>query len=59
MARLPNQDERSRRILAQMHADEAEHAHKAKRAGATRLPPPVRKLMKLTAKVMTRTAYRI
>lgn len=59
MARLPDQDERSRRILAQMHADEAEHAHKAKRAGATRLPPPVRKLMKLTAKVMTRTAYRM
>lgn len=59
MARLPQQDERSRKILAQMRDDEAAHATKAKRAGAMRLPGPVRKAMKLTARVMTATAYRI
>ena len=59
MGRLPAQDERSRRILAQMHEDEALHARKAKRAGAMRLPKPVQKAMKLTAKVMTSTAYKI
>ena len=59
LARLPQQDERSQKILTQMRDDEADHARKAKRAGAMRLPGPVRKAMKLTAKVMTKTAYRI
>lgn len=59
LAQLPEQDERSRKILTQMHDDEARHASKARKAGALRLPEPVRKAMKLTAKVMTKTAYRV
>ena len=59
MARLPQQDERSRRILAQMHEDEARHAAKAHSAGAMNLPTPVKKLMTAVATVMTQTAYRL
>ena len=40
-----------------MHEEEAEHGENAIDAGAAELPPPVKRLMKLTAKVMTRTAY--
>lgn len=59
LQQLPQQDARSRLILQQMHDDEARHAHMAKRAGAMRLPTPVQKLMRLVAKVMTKTAYRV
>lgn len=55
--RLPREDMRSRAILEQMHAEEAEHGENAVSAGAAELPPPVKRLMKLAAKVMTRTAY--
>jgi len=55
--RLPDDDERSRAILRQMHAEEAEHGANAVEAGAAELPRPVKRLMKITAKVMTRTAY--
>jgi ubiquinone biosynthesis monooxygenase Coq7 len=54
---LPREDARSRTILERMHEEEAEHGENAIDAGAAELPPPVRRLMKLTAKVMTRTAY--
>ena len=50
-------DGRSRAILEKMHAEEAEHGENAIDAGAAELPPPVKRLMRLTAKVMTRTAY--
>ena len=55
--RLPEEDKRSRAILEQMHEEEAEHGENAIAAGAVELPPPVKRLMKFTAKVMTRTAY--
>jgi ubiquinone biosynthesis monooxygenase Coq7 len=55
--RLPKDDARSRAILERMHEEEAEHGENAVEAGAAELPPPVKRLMKLTAKVMTRTAY--
>ena len=55
--RLPQQDARSRAILERMHEEEAEHGENAVDAGAAELPPPVKRLMRLTAKVMTRTAY--
>jgi ubiquinone biosynthesis monooxygenase Coq7 len=54
---LPSQDDRSRAILERMHEEEAEHGENALEAGAAELPEPVKELMKLTAKVMTRTAY--
>lgn len=57
LARLPAQDARSRAILEQMRVDEAQHATTAIEAGAARLPEPVKKLMGLTSKVMTRTAF--
>ena len=59
LERLPENDEKSRAVLKQMDIDEAEHAHKAQAAGAADLPPPVKTLMKITSKVMTRTAYKI
>jgi ubiquinone biosynthesis monooxygenase Coq7 len=56
---LPEADQKSRAVVAQMRADEQEHAHLAKRAGAADLPAPIKALMRLTAKVMTTTAYRL
>ncbi len=57
LARLPEADTQSRAILEQIRVDEAEHATQAVAAGAAELPPPVKALMRLTAQVMTRTAY--
>ena len=57
LARLPSGDERSRAILEQMKADEIGHAQAAMEAGGAALPAPVRHLMRLTSRVMTRTAY--
>lgn len=54
---LPPEDARSRAIIEQMRDEEAEHGNKAIEAGAAPLPGPVKTLMRLTAKVMTRTAY--
>jgi ubiquinone biosynthesis monooxygenase Coq7 len=57
LQRLPEDDARTRAIIQQMRSDEQRHGHNAKLAGGVDLPRPVRALMKLTAKVMTRTAY--
>ena len=54
---LPKDDARSRRILETMQREEAGHAAAAQAAGAAELPLPVRAAMKLTSKLMTRTAY--
>lgn len=59
LEQLPADDARSRRILETMQEDEAGHARAATDRGAAELPLPVRALMKLSARVMTRTAYRI
>ena len=56
---VPPEDERSRELLLQMREDEAAHATKAVDSGAVDLPKPVKKLMQMTAKIMTRTAYRL
>jgi len=56
---LPPQDSRSRRIVEQMQVDEARHGSDAREAGGRELPRPVRRLMRATARIMTRTAYRI
>ncbi|MEQ6342856.1 MAG: 2-polyprenyl-3-methyl-6-methoxy-1,4-benzoquinone monooxygenase [Gammaproteobacteria bacterium] len=55
---LPHQDMKSRAILEQMKEDEAHHATVALEAGGAALPWPVKKLMALTSRVMTWTAYR-
>jgi 3-demethoxyubiquinol 3-hydroxylase len=57
LKRLPAKDTRSRAILESMRADEAAHGTTARTAGAANLPWPVRDLMRVTAKVMTGTAY--
>ncbi len=54
---LPENDARSRAIVTQMREEEESHGANARDAGAAPLPVPVRELMRLTAKVMTRTAY--
>ena len=55
---LPPDDERSRRIVAQMKEDEDRHAGEARKGGGVNLPGPVRALMRRTARIMTTTAYR-
>ena len=55
--RLPADDAKSRAIVHQMRDEEALHGASAKDAGAAELPARVRRLMGLTAKIMTRTAY--
>lgn len=57
LARLPPDDLRSRAILETMRSDEIAHGMKAKAAGGTELPSPMRMLMRGTARVMTSTAY--
>ena len=57
--RLPVDDAKSRAIVKQMRDEEKEHGDNAKDAGAAELPDPIQRLMKLTAKVMTGTAYRV
>ncbi|WIT09814.1 2-polyprenyl-3-methyl-6-methoxy-1,4-benzoquinone monooxygenase [Paucibacter sediminis] len=57
--RLPAADRPSRAIVAKMQQEEAAHAEEAMQAGARELPAPVRGLMRLAARVMTRTAHHI
>jgi ubiquinone biosynthesis monooxygenase Coq7 len=57
LARLPPQDDKSRAILEQMKEDEGHHATTALEAGGAQLPYPIKRLMNLTSKVMTRAAY--
>lgn len=57
LQRLPQNDEKSRTIVAQMRIDEACHATMALSHGGAELPLPVKFAMKLSSKVMTQTAY--
>ena len=54
---LPVGDARTRAVIEAMGADEERHGRNAMSAGGTELPTLARGLMKLTARVMTRTAY--
>jgi len=54
---LPPGDARSRAIVEQMRDEEEEHGENAIEAGAAELPAPVKRLMQMTAKIMTKTAY--
>ena len=56
---LPASDLRSRKVVEQMSDDEARHGAAARNAGARELPEAIRGLMRHTARIMTRTAYRI
>ncbi len=57
LEQLPGHDDKSRAILEQMKEDEGHHATVALEAGGAELPLPVKKLMGLTSKIMTRTAF--
>lgn len=57
--RLPAGDARSRAIVTQMREDEERHGAQARDAGAGDLPPLVSRLMRASAKVMTRTSYHL
>jgi ubiquinone biosynthesis monooxygenase Coq7 len=57
--RMSPGDTKSRAVLEQMKIDEAHHGAVAKAAGGAQLPAPIRQLMRLTSKVMTRAAYRL
>ncbi len=54
---LPDDDLRSRAVVKQMLADEARHADVALGAGGYDFPAPVKGLMTLASKVMTKTSY--
>lgn len=56
---LPEADERSHKILAQMEKDEAKHRDEAIAAGARELPEIIKKTMSFTSKIMVNTAYYI
>ena len=56
---LPEQDERSRKILVQMNEDELHHRDTALNAGGVDLPVPVRIAMTGISKLMTKTSYYI
>lgn len=55
---LPEDDRRSRAVVAQMKDDELRHAELAASAGARKLPAPIQGAMALTAGVMKWVAYR-
>ncbi len=57
LSQLSENDHRTRAILDQMKEDEAKHASMAKAAGGAEFPSPIKKMMQLTSKVMTRSAY--
>jgi ubiquinone biosynthesis monooxygenase Coq7 len=59
LERLPEADSASRAVVARMQKDEERHATQALAAGALELPPPARGLMRVAAKIMTKTAHYI
>ncbi len=54
---LPENDDRSRAILQQMHKDELHHREQAIDAGAQELPESVKAVMGVISKVMTKSSY--
>jgi len=57
LQKISENDSKSRAIIKKMREEEEEHGNNAKNAGARNLPIAIRKLMQLTSKVMTKTAY--
>ncbi len=55
--RLPAADARSRAIVTQMRDEEEQHGANARDAGAADLPKAARRLMRASARVMTKTSY--
>jgi ubiquinone biosynthesis monooxygenase Coq7 len=55
---LPLADHKSRAVVERMKEDEARHAATASEHGGKELPEPLKKIMKLAARVMTTATYR-
>lgn len=53
LRRLPATDEKSRKILVQMRADEAKHQTRALAAGGMNFPPPAKRMMQTVSRLMT------
>lgn len=56
---LPSNDHKSRAIVHQMWEDETEHADMAIEQGGAELPIPLKIIMKLSARIMTKIVYYI
>jgi 3-demethoxyubiquinol 3-hydroxylase len=59
LTQLPKRDEKSKAILTQMKIDETHHATTALQAGGKLLPQPIKRMMTLVSKFMTKTTYHI
>src|SRR3990172_5309616 len=57
LERLAPQDAKTRAIVAQMKQDESAHARTAYALGAAELPEPVKRAMRVSARVMTQISY--
>ncbi len=57
LAQIPESDQRTRAIVAQMKVDEAGHAELAQQLGAAEFPGAIKWAMKLSSKLMTRSVY--
>ena len=57
LERLPEEDLKSRAIVAQMKADEADHARTALNQGGAELPLPARQAMRAASRLMTGSTY--
>lgn len=57
LERLPSRDDKSRAILTQMRIDEEKHMKTALNSGGTEFSSPVKSLMNLVSKVMTKSTY--
>ena len=57
LERLPQDDHKSRAIVAQMKADEAEHARTALDHGGAELPLPAKQAMRAASRLMTGSTY--
>lgn len=57
LSQISENDEKSRAILEQMRVDELHHGTTALEAGGAELPAPVKVVMGLMSKVMTKTSY--
>lgn len=57
LAQIPDFDQRSHAILAQMHTDEDHHRQQALAAGGVELPQPIKEVMGIVSKVMTKTSF--
>ena len=57
LERLAPQDAKTRAIVVQMKQDESAHARTAYGLGAAELPEPVKRAMRLSARVMTQASY--